>query len=380
MRPLAPRDLSRLDALRAVAVLVVVASHVFFEHRAVASTGRVGVLFFFVHTSLVLMFSLERQFARSGNARLFSGFMVRRAFRLFPLSVLVVLVLAALAIPGYVFPDGDVHALSVDTLGLVANLMLVQNEMVSAGGSTLLGPLWTLPIELQMYLSLPLLFLVLRRVSDHRLLVLGWGASAVLSLGLITIVYPTFGRVIATFSWGWLQMPRVFEFLPYFLAGVLAHALWNHRSPGVPFLVLPMALVAIVVGYWALVPHDPSGDMTALIGMVACLGLAMLLPVVREPKSRFIRESSAFVARYSYGIYLVHVPCIWLGFQVLGAVPVPIQWAGFVVSTIGISMLLYHFVEAPFIRFGTRLSYRWMGVAPTVTEEEHSRRLAERTP
>lgn len=68
---LAPRsgDLPNLDILRAVAVLLVLVDHSakFFggSFDLLHPLGITGVYLFFTHTSLVLMFSLERQVAHS---------------------------------------------------------------------------------------------------------------------------------------------------------------------------------------------------------------------------------------------------------------------------------------------------------------------------
>src|SRR5580700_1204820 len=75
-----------LDLLRSFAVLLVVGFHLakFFnwqiETLRVTDFGMLGVMLFFVHTTLVLMFSLERQSAGS-SASLFVPFMIRRCFR-----------------------------------------------------------------------------------------------------------------------------------------------------------------------------------------------------------------------------------------------------------------------------------------------------------
>ena len=75
-----------LDFLRSVAVLLVIGFHLAklfnwqFGRLRVTDFGLLGVMLFFVHTTVVLMFSLERQRA-SSNAPLFLPFMVRRCFR-----------------------------------------------------------------------------------------------------------------------------------------------------------------------------------------------------------------------------------------------------------------------------------------------------------
>src|ERR1051326_3731881 len=99
-----------LDFLRSAAVLSVLSFHVLllFEKRHsyfasrlrfFHSVGHWGVLIFFVHTSLVLMFSLERQFVRSEGRPSYLQFMTRRVFRIFPLSLFVVLLVTILHLP-----------------------------------------------------------------------------------------------------------------------------------------------------------------------------------------------------------------------------------------------------------------------------------------
>src|SRR6185436_18412423 len=67
--PLATKELANLDCLRSFAVLAVLIDHLEMMLASVhgrasaeffVKLGHLGVLAFFVHTSLVLMFSLER--------------------------------------------------------------------------------------------------------------------------------------------------------------------------------------------------------------------------------------------------------------------------------------------------------------------------------
>ena len=59
--------------------------------------GRLGVLIFFVHTSLVLMLSMERGKLRSKE--LYLNFYIRRIFRIYPLSIVAVLMVITFELP-----------------------------------------------------------------------------------------------------------------------------------------------------------------------------------------------------------------------------------------------------------------------------------------
>src|SRR5258708_39971052 len=91
-----------LDLLRTVAVLCVFVSHLLdvFGIRSFGSLGRGGVIIFFVHTSFVLMGSLERlQQDGGGKWQLGRGVWCRRFFRIFPLSILFVVLIGMFRVP-----------------------------------------------------------------------------------------------------------------------------------------------------------------------------------------------------------------------------------------------------------------------------------------
>jgi peptidoglycan/LPS O-acetylase OafA/YrhL len=64
------------------------------------------------------------------------------------------------------------------------------------------------------------------------------------------------------------------------------------------------------------------------------------------------------VARYSYGIYLVHGPCLELAFKHFAKVPMILQWLIFFCGTAGLSYVAYHAIEKPGIALGMRLARR----------------------
>src|ERR1700730_3742749 len=139
-----------LDLLRSTAVLLVVGFHLVklfnwqFGKLRVTDFGLLGVMLFFVHTTLVLMFSMERQRARS-NAPLFFPFMVRRCFRIYPLAILVVTFVYLFRIPSDL-QFGKFDLLHQNVGNFVANLLLIQNVTRQKANP---GPLWSLPLEIK---------------------------------------------------------------------------------------------------------------------------------------------------------------------------------------------------------------------------------------
>ena len=82
------------------------------------------------------------------------------------------------------------------------------------------------------------------------------------------------------------------------------------------------------------------------------------MPVFREVPCGLLSKAAVLVARYSYGIYLSHVPLLWLCFQRLTILPVAIRWAVFAALMCITPVVLYHLIEEPIIRVGKALSLR----------------------
>lgn len=329
-----------LDVMRAIAVLLVV-----FDHGIYASPwvhafpfdpwilGRLGVLFFFVHTSLVLMSSIERH---RGNGKWVRAFYVRRAFRIYPLAIVCILAAVMLSVPPHVAAYGVVmHPAIVSRMTLLSNLLLAQNLN---GAPNIIGVLWSLPLEMQMYLFLPVCYLIARRkVSDLMLMVLFF----------VIMGYAVFGSQIRG-----VWRLNVFVFGPCFCGGVIAYHLLYRGTPAriAPSTWVP-ALVAVAVGFVALRPNAEH----PLVGWLPCLVLGVLIPQVRDLSKSTLTSLAKWVAKYSYGIYLVHVPLLWLWMVVLRDLPAEVRWAGWFATTLGVSMILFKLIEQPMIRMGGRI-------------------------
>jgi peptidoglycan/LPS O-acetylase OafA/YrhL len=321
-----PESLSRgasanLDFLRSAAVLMVLANHLtrHYHFDRFDDIGLFGVLLFFVHTSLVLMHSMHRS-PLTGFA-LVKDFYVRRFFRIYPLSILAALTAVAL----HLHADG--RGLSFgptpSAWELVSNLLLIQNLTYSR---SIIGPLWSLPLEVQMYLALPFLFLWKKR-SFWKLLGL-WLACGLLG---------HFPQTIPALAWFSLLI-----FVPNFLPGVMAFTLPENRS--IPsYLWPPFILLLALVFLWM-----PSRR----VGAEVCLLLGVALPRFKEITFRPLKFISHRIATYSYGIYLGHSFFIWF------ALTRHNSWVLFWFMWLVIPVVLYHALEHPAIELGRGLAER----------------------
>ncbi len=316
------KNSANLDLLRAMAVLMVFCHHIleygYFSERRVSGLGQFGVLIFFVHTSLVLMMSMERN---SGAL----NFYIRRFFRIYPLSMLVVGLVTVLRIPS----NPAREYASLGAFHLLSNLALTMNLTRSPMA---LAPLWSLPIEMQMYITLPLLFLVTRTAHSFRNLMLVWAALLPLA---------------------WFQPfmsgpHNLLRFAPCFVPGIIAYVLLGRWKPKLPWFVWPPVVLAAYAAYQLL---DPRGT-----GWVECLALGLAVPFFKEVQVPVVRRVAAAIAKYSYGIYLFHLIAIYYCFDYMIG-PTWIRVAASMGLTAVAAVVSYHLLEEPLIEYGRRLGH-----------------------
>ena len=319
-----------LDLLRAIAVLCVVLDHlvgsiVVIHHYDVnlaarmETIGHLGVLFFFVHTALVLLRSLERSQARG----LVVSFWIRRAFRIYPLCWVVLLAILLFRIPQFV----GLPPVKWDWHVILSNALLIQNL---THRPDMMVPLWSLPREAQMYLVLPFAFLLLRRFPSTVTVLVLW----LVSIELIPAL-------------------PVFTYFPCFLGGVLAYQLARERTVQFSSPVFVGGLLLLIAGYTALSWSAASRyyDFDFLL----CMALGVLIPNVRDMAHSLFSRCSQAIAQHSYGVYLCHVPVIWFSFVGLHRLPFAAQWMACAGLMVALPVIAFRWIEAPMIRAGQRL-------------------------
>jgi peptidoglycan/LPS O-acetylase OafA/YrhL len=273
-------------------------------------------------------------------------FYLRRAFRIYPLSISLILISILFAIPNY--PAAQYQWLGSEWL--VANLLLIQNIFT---GNSISSPLWSLPYEVQMYLVLPFLFLMVKHKRVKFLL-----------LGIV------YGIAVLMSIWWWrnhyyhsngnnyyhatnnllLRLTSVSYFAPCFVAGVMAYYLLGRIKPKLSAKFWLLAILAPLLVF-ATIPNN----QWTWIHQTVLTAITSLLIVLCRRTSGLLAVGSHYVAKYSYGIYLSHVPVLWL---------ICNKWhlrsvAGFgmtAIVTAFVSIVGYHLLEHPMIVLGNRLA------------------------
>jgi peptidoglycan/LPS O-acetylase OafA/YrhL len=321
--------------LRSVAVAYVLADHSlkFLGHPTILGidlqwVGKLGVMFFFVHTCMVLMMSLQRSKDGLSGAGLAGTFYLKRICRIYPLSIFAICCVLLFSIPSALI-QGPFTIVGVTPSGreLILNILLLQNFYV-LHATSIIAVLWSLPFEVQMYVFIPFLFLFLLHERRSAWLFAMWAAG----MGLLFLLRP---HVI---------------FLAHFMPGVIAYVILKRTSKqAVPSWVWPIFLACLTIVFLEARPSFITGG-------IACLVLGVALPNVQDIKWRSINMLTHTIAKYSYGVYLCHMFCLWFAFIYLHSLLFLVQGIIFICAILTLPILLYKLIEEPWIRVGAALA------------------------
>ena len=293
--------------------------------------GVLGVLVFFVLTALVLMWSLER---RPHTL----DFYIRRWFRIYPLALAMIGIAWLLHVKVGVQP---VHA------NPSLKEILVQATLLRMSSTELIGVMWTLPYEVQMYVLLPVLFFFVRKNFSLWPLLLLWGLVVEATVGV-----PSSGHNFAVA-------------LGYFLPGVMAYVGFGRWKAMLPGWLLPVFLAVM----WAIFLYRFNFHK----GWFFCLIIGLSLPLFQQMGSEWVLAPSRQIAKYSYGIYLTHPFAIVIGLYLLRGRSLTMRLLVELISLVVFPVLAYHLLEHPMILVGSRLAAKAEGKY----EQREMRRLRE---
>jgi peptidoglycan/LPS O-acetylase OafA/YrhL len=325
------KDKPNLDLLRSIAIVLVLIDHNFLAKGInnwyrwhIGEIGLFGVYLFFIHTSLVLMWSLERR----PNPL---DFYIRRIFRLYPLAIAAILITVIFHVP----VSGFFHVATWNAKSLLVNCLLLQEFIVV--GPTINGVTWSLPPELFMYALLPCLFFYARSVRKIWPLIVIW---------IVVVVVDHRMFFIGIGNWFPILVPD-------FLSGIIAYVGFMHRKPRLPaWTLLPILAVLFVI---TMSIHHLRADW------YTCLALGLILPSIKQFQMPALKLISHKIAIYSYGIYLFHDFGIVLGMYLLAGKPLAVQLAVELSFTAAAAIASYHLLEKPMIELGARVAAKLAG-------------------
>jgi len=320
--PETPRLRLDIQALRAVAVGLVVICHVW--PRALPG-GYIGVDVFFVISGFLITSHLLREVESTGSVRLLA-FWARRIRRLLPAAFAVLLVCLAAAVvllPATAWPQTlkeiVASAVYVENWSLATDAV---DYMAAENDATMLQHFWSLSVEEQFYIAWPLLIVGVLALAGigKRVLTHAARVRAVAAL-LVTI---TLTSLVASVVWTtWSPSSAYFS--------TVTRA-WEFAAGGLLAFIPALAAMGLGSRLTSILHMGASWGGLALIayaaltfdGDTAFPGVAALIPVLGAIAIIWAGESSSvwsptFVGRFgpvqfvgdiSYSVYLWHWPLV----------------------------------------------------------------------
>lgn len=368
-----------IEGLRGIAVLAVVLFHYYvlragkFDDpwlaalerlpalKVAVANGYLGVDLFFLITGFLLTLPWFRHAMQGRAAPSAREFYVRRIRRIVPAYYVQLAILFAIVIPVVYGSEFWLRNLPFTLYNLGTHAAFLHyTTPLSSASLGVNGALWTLALEAQYYVLLPLLAPLFVRAPWRALLALcavaaAWRWLAAYSLGPLVAWEMKLGapwsvpesairNLVAT------QLPG---YLAHFAVGIVLGRAWLLRRAATPSAEWPWLAAAAAALSLLYASHAGAFSLKdfAWLLVPACLGVAVYATVVRAPRASaavLARGPLAFTGRVSYSMYLYHLPLLIVWNKLappLGAASFPIYLA----LVVAFGWLSWRFVERPFM-------------------------------
>jgi peptidoglycan/LPS O-acetylase OafA/YrhL len=344
-----------IQGLRALAVGLVVVYHL---RPDLLPGGFVGVDVFFVISGFLIIGTLAGQVRRTGRLGLLD-FYARRIRRLLPAASVVLLatsIATVVLLPISLWPSilREVAASALDIQNWALAILSTDYAHATVGASPV-QHFWSLSVEEQFYLVIPLLMLVCARLATRRkkspIRFVFAGVAVITAASLaFSVLYTPIAHTPAYF----VTPTRMWELG---LGGLAAMAVPRLRiGRALRFVLGWFGLAAIGVSAFVLTTDMAFPGWIALLPTVGALGmlLAGVLPTGERPAfaetaSLLGRQPLRYVGDISYSIYLWHWPIIVFTLDITGAAKLDREQVLLVAAlSLVLAAASKHFVEDPF--------------------------------
>lgn len=393
-----PGEIASIDGLRAIAALSVMLFHAFYlvsrrvvvagvDVTALWNYGQSGVHLFFVLSGFLLFMPYARAMLAGRPLPSARRFFQRRALRILPAYWVCLAILSLTQFTSLASPAG---------LANIGMHLLMLHDDIAVMNRAIEGPFWSLAVEAQFYLVLPIIAWAIAKVvgqtGSRRRTIGGVLAMLIGALALRSgdayveghfMRYPgVLGTLATLFVHATLGIQG--KYLEVFALGMLCSVLYlaaqeesrrlRRNLSWIGPLLVALALGALTPLAQLQMRQDiltppyflfmSAGNLQVICGpLVAGLPYAALvLGALWSPRwlrSAFEAPPLRFVGFISYSLYLWHLPVLTLAVPYVLRAPESLRVAllvavGFVVA-IPVAYLSYQLVERPFLAQRRRL-------------------------
>lgn len=357
------KRIKELDGIRGLAILLVLAYHYFYNGAVIESPlgnqllkfllgGWSGVDLFFVLSGFLIVGIL---IDTKGSSNYFSTFYIRRALRILPLYYLL---LALFLILPHFVSNEELFKLSFPfwIYPLFAqNFFMINFDF----GTSWLGVTWSLAIEEQFYLLLPLLVLKLNKRRLIHVFICLIAIAPILRVlfdGLGGYIF-TFARSDAILAGGLFAIAYRDQKIKSFL------------TQNINLMIVLFFIFLLGTGALMLKGGMKIGDAFShlWLGILYCQLLAICVLRPNKITNLFIsNQILIWLGTRSYSIYLFHLPVIILVHQFLigRTSPYYSNWFEFFITLLAMFItflfaeLSFRFFESFFLSYGKKFQYK----------------------
>jgi peptidoglycan/LPS O-acetylase OafA/YrhL len=376
-----------LDGVRAIACLMVYFYHrgVDLRHPPLVVEGFTGVTFFFVLSGYLMFGPFAEAMLGNRPFPAWKSYTIRRSTRIYPPYLACLIVYTAVRFAMERFRPGGTNSPPPGAENFASHALLIFNYGDRRDFFSICGVFWSLAIEAQFYVVLPIACALAARL----------GAGDRRSVAAFVLAFGSIGPLSRAVEFHYFVghhlpdgLPRfvaVTSYLDLFAAGMALAVFPHYRAdephraghPATRWLILGLGVAGFLAAEnWSLATTSRTGGDWQTSGSFAyttfypaassaAAGLILLALVTR-------REASAWpltwgpvvrVGEISYSIYLYHM-LVQVGMSLVlkPDLRYPGPWEGSITAAIALaptlvaSAIAYHVVERPALAWGLRYS------------------------